>query len=58
MTLIGATTENPYFELNSALLSRMQVYELEPLTREQLLEIVRRGGAAHRASSCRSRWRR
>src|SRR6185437_966699 len=46
VTLIGATTENPYFELNSALLSRMQVYELEPLTREQLLEIVRRGGAA------------
>ena len=31
VTLIGATTENPYFELNSALLSRMQVYELEPL---------------------------
>jgi putative ATPase len=46
VTLIGATTENPYFELNSALLSRMQVYELEPLTREQLLEIVHRGGAA------------
>jgi putative ATPase len=46
VTLIGATTENPYFELNSALLSRMQVYELEPLTREQLLEIVRRGAAA------------
>ena len=35
VTLIGATTENPYFELNSALLSRMQVYELEPLTRER-----------------------
>ena len=31
VTLIGATTENPYFELNSALLSRVQVYELEPL---------------------------
>jgi putative ATPase len=46
VTLIGATTENPYFELNSALLSRMQVYELEPLTREQLLEIVHRGAAA------------
>ena len=28
MTLIGATTENPYFEVNSALLSRAQVYEL------------------------------
>ena len=43
VTLIGATTENPYFELNSALLSRMQVYELEPLTGEQLLAVVRRG---------------
>ena len=35
VTLIGATTENPYFELNSALLSRMQVYELEALTGER-----------------------
>jgi len=43
VTLIGATTENPYFELNSALLSRMQVYELEALTDEELREIVRRG---------------
>jgi len=31
VTLIGATTENPYFEVNSALLSRVHVYELEPL---------------------------
>ena len=31
ITLIGATTENPYYEVNSALLSRMQLYELEPL---------------------------
>jgi putative ATPase len=46
VTLIGATTENPYFELNSALLSRMQVYELEPLSEEQLLEVVRRGAGA------------
>ncbi|HWB21628.1 MAG TPA: replication-associated recombination protein A [Gaiellaceae bacterium] len=46
VTLIGATTENPYFELNSALLSRMQVYELEPLSDEQLLAVVRRGAAA------------
>jgi putative ATPase len=45
VTLIGATTENPYFELNSALLSRLQVYELEPLTRDELREIVRRGAA-------------
>ena len=32
VTLIGATTENPYFEVNSALLSRARVYELEPLS--------------------------
>jgi putative ATPase len=32
VTLIGATTENPYFEVNSALLSRTRVYELEPLS--------------------------
>jgi putative ATPase len=32
VTLIGATTENPYFEVNSALLSRARVYELDPLT--------------------------
>ena len=43
VTLIGATTENPYFEVNSALLSRCQVYELEPLALEDVQEIVRRG---------------
>ena len=32
VTLIGATTENPYFEVNSALLSRCQLFELQPLT--------------------------
>src|SRR6185503_1924626 len=46
ITLIGATTENPYFEVNSALLSRSQVYELEPLTVEELETIVRRGAEA------------
>ena len=45
ITLIGATTENPYFEVNSALLSRCQVYTLEPLTSEDLATIVRRGAA-------------
>ena len=45
VTLIGATTENPYFELNSALLSRMQVYELEALGGDELREILRRGAA-------------
>jgi putative ATPase len=43
LTLIGATTENPYFEVNSALLSRCQIYELVPLEEEQLALIVRRG---------------
>ena len=42
VTLIGATTENPYFEVNSALLSRCQVYELEPLSEEFLGVIVAR----------------
>jgi putative ATPase len=43
VTLIGATTENPYFEVNSALISRCQVVELEPLSEEDLAELVRRG---------------
>src|SRR5437763_1567021 len=43
ITLIGATTENPYFEVNSALLSRSQVYELEPLSLEELETVGRRG---------------
>jgi putative ATPase len=42
VTLIGATTENPYFEVNSALLSRTQIYELHPLSAEDLLTLVRR----------------
>jgi putative ATPase len=41
VTLIGATTENPYFEVNSALISRMRVYELEPLD-EQAVEVLLR----------------
>ena len=45
VTLIGATTENPYFEVNSALLSRAQVYELEPHSVEVLQGVVRRGAA-------------
>ncbi|MBI2535619.1 MAG: replication-associated recombination protein A [Gemmatimonadetes bacterium] len=42
ITLIGATTENPSFELTSALLSRLQVYVLEPLKPEQVRSIVER----------------
>jgi putative ATPase len=40
--LIGATTENPYFEVNSALLSRSQIYELRPLSQEQVAALLRR----------------
>ena len=40
ITLIGATTENPSFEVNSALLSRCQVYNLKPLTEADLLKLV------------------
>src|SRR5262245_13973254 len=43
VTLIGATTENPYYEVNSALLSRTQVYQLEPLSPEDLEIVTRRG---------------
>jgi putative ATPase len=46
ITLIGATTENPYFEVNSALLSRTQIYELEPLSEEDLAALARRGSEA------------
>jgi putative ATPase len=45
VTLIGATTENPYFEVNSALLSRVQLYALEPLGEEELSLIAGRGAA-------------
>ena len=42
ITLIGATTENPSFEVISALLSRCQVYTLEPLSKEDLLGLLER----------------
>src|SRR6201988_3541607 len=40
--LIGATTENPSFEINSALLSRCRVYVLQPLSEEQIVLLLRR----------------
>ena len=42
LTLIGATTENPYFEVNSALLSRCQIYEFKPLAAGDVEALVRR----------------
>ncbi len=41
ITLIGATTENPSFEVNSALLSRCQVYVLKPLNNEELISLLK-----------------
>jgi putative ATPase len=41
ITLIGATTENPSFEVNSALLSRSQVYVLKPLTDEEMIQLLK-----------------
>src|SRR6187399_1467745 len=40
ITLIGATTENPSFEVNSALLSRCQVYVLKPLGEKELIQLL------------------
>ena len=40
--LIGATTENPYFEVNSALLSRSVIFELKPLEKSDILTLIRR----------------
>jgi putative ATPase len=42
LTLIGATTENPYFEVNSALISRSQIYELQPLGPSEILALLER----------------
>jgi putative ATPase len=42
ITLVGATTENPSFELNSALLSRVRVFVLEPLSGDAIAAIIRR----------------
>ncbi len=42
ITLVGATTENPSFEVNSALLSRCQVYRLLPLTEDEIRSVVQR----------------
>jgi len=47
VVLIGATTENPYFEVNSALISRLRVYELEPLGAEQIQRLLVRALEGH-----------
>ncbi|MCL1874120.1 MAG: replication-associated recombination protein A [Clostridiales bacterium] len=40
--LIGATTENPYFEVNGALLSRSRIFHLQPLSSDSIMELLRR----------------
>ncbi len=42
IVLIGATTENPYFEVNGALISRSIIFELKPLNKEDIKELLRR----------------
>lgn len=42
LILIGATTENPYFEVNNALLSRSRVFELKPLEKEDIKKLIHR----------------
>ncbi len=54
LILIGATTENPYFEVNGALISRTLVFRLEPLDEDQIGQLIRRAissenGLAHLA---------
>ena len=53
ITLIGATTENPYFEVNSALLSRLRVFRLESLSSENLRTVIERALADERGFSGR-----
>jgi putative ATPase len=48
IALIGATTENPYYEINSPLLSRLRVYRLEPLAEPELRTVVERALADER----------
>ena len=42
LILIGATTENPYFEVNGALISRSVIFELKPLSREDIEKLIKR----------------
>lgn len=42
LLLIGATTENPYFEVNGALISRSRIFELKPLEKEDIAELLKR----------------
>jgi putative ATPase len=50
VVLIGATTENPYFEVNAALMSRATLWRLHPLSGDDLEELVRRGVALRKSA--------
>ena len=50
IVLIGATTENPYFEVNPPLLSRSTLFRLEPLSEESSTTLVQRGLASEGAT--------
>ncbi len=49
VTLVGATTENPFFTINSALVSRSRIFQFQPLAAEEIKELVRRALADPRA---------
>ena len=51
IVLIGATTENPHFEVNPPLMSRSTLFRLDPLDAESLVELVCRGLAAESATA-------
>ena len=51
LTLIGATTENPFFEVNAPLRSRSTLFRLEPLTTDEILALLRRGLEAEGATA-------
>jgi len=45
VVLVGATTENPYFTINNALISRSRIFQFEPLTQEHIKTLLRRSAA-------------
>ena len=51
VVLVGATTENPFFEVNPPLMSRATLWRLEPLGEDDMVALVRRGLAAERATA-------
>jgi putative ATPase len=51
LTLVGATTENPFTSINAALCSRSQMFGVEPLTKKHLLQVMLRGLAYYRENN-------